>query len=468
MLTPRAIPANPVSPKMMEDYKTFLRFPSIASDPAHTSDVGHCAKWLAKKMKEAGLSTVKIISTPGHPIIYGEQKTDPSNKTILFYGHYEVQPGGPFAKWKSPPCNPVTRDNYIYARGASDDKGQVWIQLKAIEYMLKRKDQYRINIKCIYEGEEETGSKNLGPFIKTNRNLLQSDAVIVSDSKMLGADQPAITYSLRGSFNAALTITNGGKELHSGTYGGMVYDPSSVMSKLLAGMHDSTGKIIVPGFYNQVVPIKNNERNFMQKSGPPDESLLADSGATSSHGEPGFSNYERTTIRPSIVITTLIAGHTGAGFNNSVSSTATAKMNVRLAGGQRPIDAARQIRSYIQHNLPPSIRYKLRFSSPVDPVATGRKHPYMMAAAKAYTQVFKRPVTFLRSGGTIPIVSLMQKEMGVPVVLMGFALGSDNMHAPNERFYLPNLDRGIQTIIEFARQVSKHSTKPINGHAYNR
>jgi len=439
--------------KYLEEYKAILRFPSVSADPAQKQAVAACAGWIYNFLINAGVPKVKLVTTKLHPLVYAEYSRDPSYKTILFYGHYDVQPTGPDSQWKYPPFEPVVHDNYIYARGASDDKGQLFIQLKAIEHMLQNRDQYRVNIKCIYEGEEETGSQHLGDFIRANRRLLKSDVVVVSDTKMLAADRPALTYSLRGSLNVELTVSNRARDLHSGTFGGMVYDPPVVLSKILAALHSSNGQIGIPGFYRPVKQYSERERLFMHRSGPSDASLLADSGAIDSYGEDGYSNYERTTIRPSISVTGLLAGHSGKGFKNSISSSATAKLNIRLAGGQDPQQVGRLFHSFVKRSIPEKCLYTIRFTGLTPPVETDRNNPYLHAAARAYEKVFRQPVVFLRSGGTIPVVSLIQREMDIPVVLMGFALSGDNMHAPNECFYLPTIERGIHTILSFAKQV---------------
>jgi acetylornithine deacetylase/succinyl-diaminopimelate desuccinylase-like protein len=441
--------------KILGQYKEFLRFPTIGNDPSHKKDIINCANWLVNKLIEAGLKQARTIATAGHPIVYGEFTSNPKYKTILFYGHYDVVPIAPLEKWKTPPFEPVIIDNYIYGRGSSDDKGQILIQLKAIEYILRNRAKCRVNIKCLFEGEEESGSVNLKEFVRTDRLLLRSDLVVVSDTKMLSRDQPAITYSLRGSFNAELKISNRAKELHSGTYGGMVYDPGVILSRVISAIHASDGRIRIPGYYDSVREHSFQERTYLRKSGPTDASLLADSGARSSFGEPGYTNYERTTTRPSISVTTQLAGHIKEGYNNSIPSVAIGKFNFRLAVDQNPLVIRDQFQSFVQKFIPTGCTYSLNFSNPVAPTETDKKNPFMIAAAKAYQLVFKQPVTFLRSGGTIPVVSLMQKEMNIPVVMMGFALASDNMHAPNERFYLPNIFRGIKTIIAFINEVGQ-------------
>ena len=440
--------------KSIEDLKQFLRFPSISTDSSKKSSVADCAKWLCIYLKKIGLQRVVLHPTKLHPIVYAEQIAHPSFKTILFYGHYDVQPVAPVSKWKYPPFEPVIINNHIYGRGASDDKGQLFIHVKAIEYIFKSQIPLKVNIKCLYEGEEEIGSPNLPAFILDFKKMLACDAAVVSDTKMLSADIPAITYSLRGSLNAEIIIRGQSKDLHSGTFGGMVLNPVDILCRMVSGLTDAYGKISIPGFYSDVLPVSQNERWYMKKSAPSDAVLLKDAGVKNSWGEPGFTNYERTTIRPSAVVTTLVAGYTGEGSKNAIPSEASMKLNIRLAPRQNPGKIASLLNSYFKTKIPDGFKFKIRYSSPTSPVEVSRTNIYVQAAANAYTKAFTRQPVFLRSGGTIPVVSMLTNELNVTVVMMGFALISDNMHAPDEKFYLPNFFRGIETIAEFIQNIS--------------
>ena len=440
--------------KCIEDLKQFLRFQSISTDSSKKSSVADCAKWLYTYLKQIGLQRVVLHPTNLHPIVYAEQITHPSFKTILFYGHYDVQPVTPVAKWKYPPFEPVIINNHIYGRGASDDKGQLFTHLKAIEYIFKSQIPLKVNIKCLYEGEEEIGSPNLPAFISKFKKMLSCDAAVVSDTKMLSADIPAITYSLRGSLNAEIIIRGQSKDLHSGTFGGMVLSPVHVLCRIVNGITDAFGKIMIPGFYSDVLPVGKQERWYMKQSGPADAVLLADAVARNDWGEPGYTNYERTTIRPSVVVTTLLAGYTGEGSKNAIPSEALTKFNLRLVPKQDPGKIVSLLNIYFKANIPDGFKYKIKYRSATNPVEISRTNIYVQAAANAYAKAFTRQPVFLRSGGTIPVVSMLNNELKATVIMMGFALAADNMHAPDEKFYLPSLFRGIETITRFIQNIS--------------
>lgn len=440
--------------RCIDELKQFLRFPSISSDSSQRFAMMNCAKWLYRHLKKIGLQKVQLYSTALHPIVYAEQISHPSYKTILFYGHYDVQPAGPLSKWEFPPFQPSIVNEYIYARGASDDKGQMFIHVKAIEYALRNKSSPGINIKCLFEGEEEIGSPNLGRFISQYQKLLHCDVAVVSDTKMLSANIPAITYSLRGSINTEIKISARGKELHSGIFGGMIFNPADVLCKLLGKIHHPSGRIMIPGFYSDVLSLSENEKKFMRNSGPDDNQMLKDAASIRSWGEEGFSNYEKTTIRPAIIITDLQAGYTGKGSKNAIPTSASARIDMRLVKNQSPKKIAAVFSSFAKQNIMPGVSYTIKHSSPAEPVEVSRNHPYILAAANAYSSAFNRKPVFLRCGGSIPVVSLFTYMLKAPVILMGFALASDNMHAPNERFYLPNLFRGIKTSLYFMKNVA--------------
>ena len=445
--------------KILEDFKTFLRFPTISSDSTKKKAIQYCAQWLSNHLKAIGLSKAMVYQTKQHPVVYAEYMVDPSLKTILFYGHYDVQPVSPVSNWKFPPFHPTIVDDHIYARGASDDKGQMFVHIKAIEYVLQSKDSIRVNIKCLFEGEEEIGSPHLFSFMHDNKHLLRCDVAVVSDTKMLSANEPAITYSLRGSLNAEVVIKAAMNDLHSGTFGGMVNNPANVLSGLISNLNDQIGRIKIPGFYSDIIEEGPEERIYMRATGPSDEALRHDAGISGNWGETGFSNYERTTIRPSVVVTTLQSGHIGEGCKNVLPAVAIAKINMRIVKGQQPKNIALLFARFVKQHIPPAISYQLKFSSGANPVEVSRSNPYLQAAARAYSKAFGCAPVFIRSGGTIPVVSLFHEQFKIPVVLMGFALASDNMHAPDERFYLPNLFRGIRTSIGFIKNVSMNKTQ---------
>ena len=445
--------------KYIEELKEFLRFPSISADSAQKTSVLDCARWLCQHLKKIGLQKVELHATPLHPVVYAEQISNPAYKTILFYGHYDVQPVDPLKQWTNPPFQPVIKNDYLYARGASDDKGQLFVHIKAIEELLREEKKLPVNIKCLFEGEEEVGSPHLESFLLSQKKKLSCDVAVVSDTKIYSADQPAITYSLRGSLNAEINIRGHSKDLHSGTFGGMIENPGRILSVILAELFDNNNRITIPGFYENVKPVEETERRFMRLNGPTDKSLLSDAGALAGAGEKNFSNYERTVIRPSLTICGINSGYTGEGVKNVLPSAASVKINMRLVPYQDHKKIASSLIGFVQERLPPYYNLNVKFSAATNPAEVSRSHPYIKAAATAYHQVFSLPPKFLRSGGTIPVVSLLGKILGIPVVLMGFALASDDMHAPNEKFYLPNFFRGILTSKLFMKNISKLKDK---------
>lgn len=452
--------ASSLNNTVIEDYKTFLRFPSISSDARYKQAVKECAEWLSSYLKKIGLTQTAVYPTALHPIVYSELTLHPSYTTILFYGHYDVQPAGPGGEWRSHPFQPMVRDGIMYARGAADDKGPIFLHLKAIEHVLKNRIHFRVNIKCIFEGEEEIGSPNLSAFIRANKEKVKCNVAVISDTKMKSDNVPAITYSLRGSLNAEIYLQNAKKELHAGTFGGMIENPAGILARIIAGIQDANGRILLPGFYDSVYQPGIYERAFMKQQGPSDESLLSSAEVAAAQREEGYSLYEQTTIRPAIVISGISAGHTGAGVKNIVPARATATINMRLVNEQQPALIARSFAMHIRKNVPPQFQCKVRFSAMSHPVEITRTHPYMDAAARAYAVNFPFPPVFLRSGGTIPVVSLLTQELGIPVILMGFGLASDNMHAANEKFSLQTMNRGIRTSIAFMKNLSTFSTIP--------
>ena len=440
--------------KIIDDYKTFLRFPTIGGDSSKKKALQDCASWLSSHLRSIGLSRVQVYQTKKHPIVYAEYLAHSSYKTILFYGHYDVQPVVPLNHWKNPPFDPQIAGDYMYARGASDDKGQMFIHVKAIEYMIRNKGDCKVNIKCLFEGEEEIGSPSLPAFMQQYKNMLGCHVAVVSDMKMLSVNRPAITYSVRGSLNAELTIRGHAEDLHSGNFGGIVQNPADVLSQIISMINSDNGKIKIPGFYADVLEITEDEKRFMRASGPSDEILLNEARAKKSWGEPGYSNYERSTIRPSLAVSTLQAGHIGEGCNNIIPSMAIAKFNMRLVKDQSPGKIEFLFGQFIKQQIPKGFTYTIKYGTATKPVEVARNHPYLKAAANAYAKAFAVAPVFIRCGGSIPVVSLLVEQFNCPVVMMGFAVGRDNMHAPNERFYLPNLFRGIQTSIFFIKNIS--------------
>jgi acetylornithine deacetylase/succinyl-diaminopimelate desuccinylase-like protein len=376
--------------------------------------------------------------------------------TILIYGHYDVQPVDPVQQWLTGPFDPAVRDNDLYARGASDDKGQLFIHLKAIEAYLKTSGKLPVNVKLLLEGEEEIGSPNLGRFLERNRLALAADAAVISDTRMLGPDRPAITYGLRGQLGLQLTVRGADHDLHSGNFGGAAPDPLEALGKIIARLRDSRGRITLPHFYADVWPVDPPERRDLARSGPRDRRLLAQAQVRQAGtGERGFSLFERTTIRPALSVNGLTGGYQGIGHKAVIASQATAKLSFRLVPAQEPHEIARRFREHLARITPPGVRATVKTTAAVNPALINRNHPAIGAAADACRRVFGAPPAFIRSGGSLPAVDLFRQHLGLTTVLLGFALPDDHIHAPNERLHVPTWYKGIDTAIHFLARLAE-------------
>jgi acetylornithine deacetylase/succinyl-diaminopimelate desuccinylase-like protein len=440
--------------RFLAELKRFVRFPSVSTQTKHAADIRACAEWLAGHLKGIGMHGARVIATPRHPIVYAEWKGAPGRPTVLIYGHYDVQPPDPLKEWITPPFEPVVRGPYLYGRGACDDKGQLFCHVKALETFLRTAGRLPVNVKCLFEGEEEIGSPNLKPFIERHARTLAADAAVMSDTRMLGPDQPALTYSLRGGLGVELEVSGPRQDLHSGTFGGAVHNPLQALCEIVAGLHDAGGKIAIPGFYDRVRRPDERERAYMQTVGPPDAKILADAGAERGWGEPGWSIYERTTVRPSLAVTGITGGYQGEGSKAVIPARATAKLNFRLVPDQDPREVEALVRRHIAKATPPTVRARLVTNLRAKPAEIDRGHPAVRAAAFAYRRGFRAAPVFLRSGGSIPVVNVFQEVLGIPTALMGFALPDDRIHAPNERFHLASFRRGIATCLAFLDEMA--------------
>jgi len=428
----------------------FLRIPSVSTQPEHKSDVADAARWLAQKMEAAGLEHVEVFATSGHPLVYGDWLHAGVNyPTVLIYGHYDVQPAEPFDLWQTPPFDPIVRDDYLVARGSSDDKGQVYIHIKAVEAYLQDGGKLPVNVKFIIEGEEESGGASLQAFIPENKALLAADVALVSDTAIVNKDQPAIVYGLRGNIYTFLDITGPGRDLHSGSFGGGIDNPLNVLGHIIAKLKDENGKILIPGFYDKVRPLSEEEREILAHFPLDEEGWLREAGAPQAWGEPDYTLVERLGARPTLDVHGIIGGYTGPGGKTVLPSHVHAKISMRLVPDQDPEEIARLYRDYIYEIAPPTVTVELRMRGGAPASITDFNIPAMKAAAAAYAQVFGREPVFMREGGSIPVVSQFQQFLGLETVLMGFGLPDDKIHAPNEQFYLPNFYRGIQTSIRF-------------------
>ena len=444
--------------KALSELSELLSFDTISNNSKQKAAMYNCAKWLERHFKSIGMQYAITYETSVHPVVYAEYIVNPSYKTILFYGHYDVQPVDPISKWNSPPFKAVIKGNYIYGRGASDDKGQFFIHVKAVEKIINEKKQPPINIKFLIEGAEEIGSVGLKEFIAQHKNMLHCDAVVVSDTKMISLNEPAITYSLRGSLNAEVFIQTSRKDLHSGTFGGYVPDAALSLGKFINRLYNQDDSISIPGFYSDVKPISNHERKFIKANASNNDKLLNEAQTFSVWGEKNYSLHERSTIRPSVAITGVTAGFQGKGTKNVIPATASIKFNFRLVPNQHPQKIKMLFDEYVKRNIPGAV-VKTIYSSFNEPLTVSRKNPYIKAAVDAYENVFATQVKFIQNGGTIGAADYLHSILKVPVVFMGFAQASDNMHAPNEKFYLPNFFRGIETIKKFIQNISLLNAK---------
>jgi acetylornithine deacetylase/succinyl-diaminopimelate desuccinylase-like protein len=433
--------------KFISELKEFLRFPSVSSQPQRRADVKRCAHWLARHLQGIGLEQVRVIPTRGNPIVYASWLHAPDRPTLIIYGHYDVLPGEPIAEWRTPPFNPTIKGLDLYARGAADDKGQLFCHVKALESYLGTTGALPVNVKCIFEGEEEIGSTHLLPFVERNKRALRADAAVISDTKMLAPGQPAIGYAQRGGLRAEIEVRGPKEELHSGTFGGAVLNPVQAACEIIASLHDKCGRITIPGFYDEVRQWSEKERGYMARTGPSDDKILQEAKVEHGWGEAGYTLYERTTIRPALTLNGIAGGHYGPGVKGVIPTSAAVKLSFRLVPDQNPERIGRLFREHIARITPSGAEVSVKTFSPIQPALVDRKHPAVLAAAFAYKKGFGTLPVFLRSGGSIPVVNAFKESLGIPTVLMGFGLPDDRIHAPNEKFHLPNFYRGIETSV---------------------
>jgi acetylornithine deacetylase/succinyl-diaminopimelate desuccinylase-like protein len=447
------------APRFVAELQELVRFPSVSAQPAHAADVRRCAAWLAAHLRRIGMPAVEIAATAGHPIVVAAGPHAPGRPTLLIYGHYDVQPADPLPEWRSPPFEPRVRGGYLYGRGACDDKGQLFAHVKALEICLAGRRPPPLNVKCLFEGEEEIGSPHLRQFIERHRGALAADAAVISDTRMLGRDRPALTYALRGGLGLELEVEGPPHDLHSGNFGGAVVNPLQVLCRLLAGLEGADGRIAVPGFYDRVRAWGAAERRRMAASGPPDAAILAAAGVERGAGEPGYSLYESTSVRPALAVNGLTGGYQGAGGKGIIPARAGAKLSFRLVPDQEPRDVERLVRRHLARSAPEAVRLRVTTLLRAHPAQLDRRHPVMRAAAAAYRRGFGAAPVFLRSGGSIPVVSMLQEVLGITTAAMGFALPGDRIHAPNERFHLPTFFRAIATCLAFHDELAKSGAR---------
>jgi acetylornithine deacetylase/succinyl-diaminopimelate desuccinylase-like protein len=441
--------------RYVTELKSFLAIPSISALPERAGDVRRCAEWTADEMRRIGLENVRIEETPGHPLVYGDWLQAPGAPTILFYGHYDVQPVDPIELWESPPFEATERDGELFARGAADDKGQVFMHFKAIEAHMKQHGRLPVNLKVIIEGEEEVGSENLDHFVKSHKSELAADVVVISDSAMFDRGVPSICYSLRGLVYFQIDLRGSKSDLHSGVFGGAVANPNMALAQILAQMKDRGGRIKIPGFYDDVLPLTDAERGEWKKLPFNEKKYRKDLGAPKLFGESGYTTLERTWGRPTFEVNGLLGGFTGEGAKTVIPAVAMAKVSMRLVPNQTPDKIAELFEAYVKKVAPKTVELKVTRLHGGKPWITAFDNPYVRAAGRAIEQGFGKEPVFCREGGSIPVVSTFQEELGVPAVLFGVGLPDENAHAPNEKLDLGNFHGGIVSAAILYDEIAK-------------
>ncbi len=431
--------------RFLDELIALLRMPSVSANPAHAGDVRNTALWIKAHLEKLGADRVELVETGGHPLVYAEKITDPALPTVLVYGHYDVQPPDPLALWNSPPFEPVVKDEKLYARGACDDKGQMFLHLKAFELM-QQTGALPVNLKFMIEGEEEVGSVNLEAFLRKYREKLKADVVLVSDTSMLANDAPSITTGLRGLSYLEVEVTGPNRDLHSGVYGGAVRNPINALSKMIASLQDDQGRITIPGFYDDVAAVSDDERGAMARAPFDLQAYKAHLDIDQVAGEVGYSTMERTTIRPTLDVNGIWGGYIGEGAKTVLPSKACAKISMRLVPNQKPEVITALFTEHFKSLAPSGTRVVVTPHHGGDPAVTPTDNPAYRAAARAMEATFGKTPIPLRSGGSIPIVALFEQILGLKTILLGFGLDSDAIHSPNEHFGLFNFYKGIETV----------------------
>ena len=429
--------------RYLEELKALLAIPSISALPQHAADVKRCADWCADQMRRIGLQNVRLIDTPGNPVVYGDWLGADGAPTILFYGHYDVQPVDPLELWESPPFEATIRDGEIYARGSADDKGQVFMHFKAIEAHLKQSGRLPVNMKIILEGEEEVGSAHLDDFVRAHKRELGANVVVISDSAMFDRGVPSICYGLRGLVYFQIDLRGSKTDLHSGSFGGAVANPGMVLAQVLAQMKDRGGRVKIPGFYDDVVPLTEEERKAWASLPFNEKKYKKDFGIPKLFGESGYTTLERTWARPTFEINGLLSGFTGEGAKTVLPAVSMAKVSMRLVPNQHPDTIAKLFEGYVTKITPKTVELKITRMHGGKPWMTSYDNPFVQAAGRAIEKGFGKTPVFTREGGSIPVVSTFQEELGLPSVLFGVGLPDENAHAPNEKLDVSNFHNGI-------------------------
>ncbi len=442
-------------PRFLHELKELLRIPSVSTLPEHKADVLRAGEFVAADLRRIGMEHVEVIPTPGHPLIYADWLHADGKPTVVCYGHYDVQPPDPLEEWITPPFEPTERNKNLYARGAVDDKGQMYMHLKALESLMKTGGgKLPLNVRMIIEGEEEVGGESISSFVKEHPQRLKADFALISDTEMFAPEIPSLCVGLRGLVYTELEATGAMIDLHSGVYGGAAPNPLEALSRIISKLKDENGKILVPGFYDKVARPSDDELKAW-KSLPFDEEEYRqhEVGSPVLTGEAGYSVLERTWARPTLEVHGMPGGFVGAGAKTVIPAKASAKISMRLVPNQDPNEIFAAFQSYVQSLVPRGIQIKIKKHSlgPASLIRTDNR--YVQAATEAMKEVFGKETVYIRSGGSIPIVSDIDKHLKIPSVMMGFGLPDDNLHAPNEKFHIPNFYRGIESIIRFFQKL---------------
>lgn len=434
--------------RFLTEMMELLRIPSVSAKGEHKADMLACAEAVRKSLVDAGCDKAMVMETGGHPAVFGEKIIDPSKPTVLVYGHYDVQPPEPLELWHTPPFEPTIKDGKVFARGSADDKGQFYMHVKALEIMVKT-NTLKTNIKFLIEGEEEVGSPNLGKFVGTHKDLLKADVILISDSSMLSMENPSLDTGVRGLSYIEVEVTGAKRDLHSGTYGGAVANPITILARMIASCHDANNHITIPGFYDEVVVASPEERALINKAPYNEKEYMDELGVKELWGEKGYTTYERTGIRPTLEINGIWGGYTGEGAKTVLPSKAFAKISARLVPNQSSDKITEKLLTYFKSIAPASVEVKAQLHHGGEPYMTPIDSKGYKAASKAVETTFGKAPIPVRGGGSIPICSILEKELGIKIIFMGFGLDNDNLHSPNEKYNIENYYKGIETIPYF-------------------
>ena len=456
MTSPAVAFARQSYPRFLDEMKALLRIPSISTAPGHKADCRRAAEVLVAELKRIGMDNAQLIETEGHPLVYADWLHAAGKPTVLAYAHYDVQPPDPLDEWLSPPFEPTERDGNIYARGAVDDKGQLVAQVKALESLLAASGALPVNVRVLFEGEEEVGGEGIARYVASKPPQLKADFALVSDTEMFAPGLPTLCVGLRGMIYTEIEVRGARTDLHSGMYGGAAPNPFIALAQILARLKDEHGHILIPGFYDGIIPPSPEELAAWQ-SLPFDEEQyrIAEVGSRQLVGEAGYSVLERTWARPTLDVHGMPGGFTGEGAKTVIPAKAAAKVSMRLVPGMTPARAFALYKSYVEQVAPRAVDVTVRLIHSGDPCLVPVDNPYIQAATSALREVWGRETVFIRSGGSIPIVGDFARHLGLPSVMMGFGLPDDNLHAPNEKFHLKNFALGIESLIRFLEEAGR-------------